>query len=92
MKFLIDMNLSPRWVPFLASQGFEAVHWSNIGPASSPDSKILEYADDHGYIVVTHDLDFGMLLEANTASLGGVFGCADKLAAVHRIQFPPDRR
>jgi hypothetical protein len=24
MKFLIDMNLSPLWVPFLAGEGFEA--------------------------------------------------------------------
>jgi predicted nuclease of predicted toxin-antitoxin system len=31
MKFLIDMNLSPLWVPFLANQGFEAVHWSTVG-------------------------------------------------------------
>jgi len=26
MKFLIDMNLSPLWVPYFAGEGFEAVH------------------------------------------------------------------
>jgi predicted nuclease of predicted toxin-antitoxin system len=31
MKFLVDMNLSPLWVPFLADQGFEAIHWSTAG-------------------------------------------------------------
>ena len=25
MRFLIDMNLSPQWVSYLSSQGFEAV-------------------------------------------------------------------
>lgn len=27
MRFLVDMNLSPRWVDFLAAAGCEAVHW-----------------------------------------------------------------
>jgi predicted nuclease of predicted toxin-antitoxin system len=42
MKFLIDMNLSPAWVPFLASHGFEAVHWATVGSPSAPDPEILE--------------------------------------------------
>jgi predicted nuclease of predicted toxin-antitoxin system len=31
MKFLIDMNPSPLWVPFLTEQGFGAVHWLIVG-------------------------------------------------------------
>lgn len=31
MKLIVDMNLSPRWVEFLAGAGIEAVHWSMIG-------------------------------------------------------------
>jgi len=27
MKILVDMNLSPRWVEFLANAGIEAIHW-----------------------------------------------------------------
>ena len=64
MKFLVDMNLSPLWVPFLASHGFAAVHWSTVGQPSAPDQEILEFAVAAGYIVFTHDLDFGMLLAA----------------------------
>jgi predicted nuclease of predicted toxin-antitoxin system len=64
MKLLIDMNLSPLWTPFPASHGYEAVHWSAIGDVSAPDSEILRYAAEHGYVVFTHDLDFGMLLAA----------------------------
>ena len=38
MKFLIDMNLSPLWVPFLGAHGFGAVHWSTVGDPRAPDS------------------------------------------------------
>ena len=37
MKFLVDMNLSPGWVAFLIEAGFEAIHWSNAGPADATD-------------------------------------------------------
>jgi predicted nuclease of predicted toxin-antitoxin system len=33
MKLLVDMNLPPRWVQFLATKGIEAVHWSAVGDA-----------------------------------------------------------
>ena len=64
MKILIDMNLSPTWVQFLVAHGIEAVHWSTIGEASVPDSRILDYAATNELVVFTHDLDFGMLLAA----------------------------
>jgi predicted nuclease of predicted toxin-antitoxin system len=65
MKFLIDMNLSPLWIPFLAGEGFEAVHWSTVGEPGAADSEILDFAaSGGGWIVFTHDLDFGMLLAA----------------------------
>lgn len=38
MKLLIDMNLSPLWVEFLAGSGFESIHWSDVGQASGPDA------------------------------------------------------
>lgn len=62
MKLLIDMNLSPLWVEFLARSGFESVHWSEVGSASAPDAVIMDYAAAHGMIIFTHDLDFGALL------------------------------
>ena len=40
MRFLIDMNLSPLWVSYLTSQGFEAVHWSTVGQPEAADSEI----------------------------------------------------
>ena len=40
MKFLIDMNLSPRWCAILRVEGWDSVHWSNVGRASAPDSLV----------------------------------------------------
>ena len=65
MRILVDMNLSPLWVPFLASHGFEVVHWSIVGQPSAPDTEIMDFAVANDYVVFTHDLDFGMLLAAS---------------------------
>lgn len=62
MKILLDMNLSPRWVAFLQGHGIEAVHWSNVGKENATDAEIMAFAAKHGYVVMTHDLDFGDIL------------------------------
>ncbi len=64
MKLLLDMNLPLRWVKFLSSQGIECVHWSEVGEYTAKDSRIMAYARKHGYVIFTHDLDFGALLAA----------------------------
>jgi predicted nuclease of predicted toxin-antitoxin system len=62
MRFLVDMNLSPRWVDFLAAAGYEAVHWMDLGEPDAPDREILEHAHRNGQIILSQDLDFGTLL------------------------------
>ena len=62
MKLVIDMNLSPRWADVLGNAGFEAAHWSMLGPAFAPDAEIMAYAKVNGCVVLTHDLDFGVAL------------------------------
>jgi predicted nuclease of predicted toxin-antitoxin system len=62
MKILVDMNLSPRWTDFLAGNGIESVHWSSIGSPDAPDTTIMSYAQTHGFVVLTSDLDFGFIL------------------------------
>jgi predicted nuclease of predicted toxin-antitoxin system len=49
-------------VPFLGRHGFETVHWSKLGAATAPDVEIMDYAAGHGYVIFTHDPDFGALL------------------------------
>jgi predicted nuclease of predicted toxin-antitoxin system len=68
MKILIDMNLSPLWVDTFAKHAIEAVHWSSVGDPRATDRTIMEWASINGYIVFTHDLDFGALLAATQAS------------------------
>lgn len=62
IKILIDMNLSPGWVPLLQNAGWSAVHWSTIGDPRATDRSIMDWAEANGYAVFTHDLDFGTLL------------------------------
>jgi predicted nuclease of predicted toxin-antitoxin system len=67
MKILIDMNLSPDWVKVLESAGWESAHWSTVGDMRAPDEEIMSWARENGYIVFTHDLDFGFLLALTRA-------------------------
>ncbi|MEL6718278.1 MAG: DUF5615 family PIN-like protein [Bacteroidota bacterium] len=69
---LIDMNLTPSWVDFLAENGIESIHWSSVGESNAPDYEIMSYAKKHSYIVFTHDLDFGTILAATNADAPSV--------------------
>jgi predicted nuclease of predicted toxin-antitoxin system len=64
MRLLLDMNLSPRWAAWLATEGIEAVHWATLGAPDAPDETIMAFASAEGYIVLTHDLDFSTMLAA----------------------------
>jgi|SRR5690242_453947 len=65
MKLLVDMNLSPRWIPFLRDAGWEATHWSTVGKVDASDSEIMTFAAANGYVVLTNDLDFAAILAAS---------------------------
>ena len=62
MKIFVDVNLSPLWIPFLETCGIEAIHWSVLGHSAAPDREIFDHAAREGYVVFTHDLDFGAML------------------------------
>ncbi|MDO8392310.1 MAG: DUF5615 family PIN-like protein [Actinomycetota bacterium] len=72
MKFLVDMNLSPRWVDFLVAARHDAVHWVEVGAANAPDRVILAHAHTHGQVILTQDLDFGTLLAVGGLSTPSV--------------------
>ncbi len=67
MNLLIDMNLSPDWVEVFERQGWQALHWSTVGDPWATDRLIMEWACAKGYVVFTHDLDFGALLASTRA-------------------------
>ena len=67
MKLVVDMNLSPSWVPVLQEAGHESLHWSAVGDFRAKDSEVMAWARQNGYVVFTHDLDFGALLAVTGA-------------------------
>jgi predicted nuclease of predicted toxin-antitoxin system len=69
MRLLIDMNLTLRWVHYLNAAGHEAIHWSSIGANTAKDPEICDYAREHGYVLLTNDMDFPQIL-AHTKEAG----------------------
>ena len=61
------MNLSPDWVDVFEQQGWPAIHWTTVGNPRAPDRVIMDWARANGYVVFTHDLDFGALLATTRA-------------------------
>jgi predicted nuclease of predicted toxin-antitoxin system len=41
MKLVVDMNLPPRWIGFLAANNVDAVHWSTVGDPRASDAQSL---------------------------------------------------
>jgi predicted nuclease of predicted toxin-antitoxin system len=68
MRLLVDMNLSPDWVPLLKSRDWEAVHGSSLGRGNEPDPDLLAWARANNHIVLTQDLDFSQILYATAES------------------------
>ena len=74
------MNLSPRWVDTLAGAGIESRHWSTTGDGKAFDRTVFEWACRHGWVVLTHDLDFSRLLALTGARAPSVV-----LLRTHRL-------
>lgn len=68
VRILVDMNLSPDWVPVLTGHGWPTMHWSAVGDPRATDRTIMDWAVTNGYVVFTHDLDFGTMLALTHAS------------------------
>lgn len=62
IRFLADMNISPRTIEALRQQGWDIVRVSQVMPVDALDSEILDFARKDGRVVVTQDLDFSTLL------------------------------
>ncbi|MES2660567.1 MAG: DUF5615 family PIN-like protein [Verrucomicrobiota bacterium] len=62
MKLLVDMNLSPDWIPMLQARNWEARHWSEVGLHNAADTQLMSWARMNNHVIVTQDLDFSQLL------------------------------
>jgi len=54
-------------------RGHIAVHWSDVGDPRAPDTVIMAWARQHGYVVFSHDLDFSRMVALSRASGPSVF-------------------
>lgn len=64
MKILADQHISPRTVEFLRALGHEAIRVSERMPANASDDAIVSLARQEGWVVLTQDLDFSVLIAA----------------------------
>jgi len=62
IRFLADMNISPRTIEALRQQGWDIVRVSQVMPVDAPDREVLDFARKEGRVIVTQDLDFSTLL------------------------------
>jgi predicted nuclease of predicted toxin-antitoxin system len=67
VKLVVDMNLSPEWLPYLRHPGWEIRHWQDLGSPAAADDDILAWAREHRAVVFTQDLDFVQLLHGSQA-------------------------
>ena len=66
LRFLVDMNLSPKVVTDLHQLDWDILRVSQVLPMNAEDSEILRFAREQNRVIITQDLDFSALL-----ALGG---------------------
>ena len=66
LRFLVDMNLSPKIVTDLHQLDWDILRVSQVLPMNAEDSEILRFARKQNRVIITQDLDFSALL-----ALGG---------------------
>jgi predicted nuclease of predicted toxin-antitoxin system len=62
MKLLLDANLSPAITAAISDAGYETSHVGDVGLLRASDSEIFQFAASSGYVVITADSDFPMML------------------------------
>jgi predicted nuclease of predicted toxin-antitoxin system len=62
IKLLADMNISPVTVNNLQIQAWDIIRVVEILPPTASDLEILEFARQEERVILSHDLDFSMLL------------------------------
>jgi predicted nuclease of predicted toxin-antitoxin system len=68
---------------FLTKAGFHAVHWSDVGAKTAPDSELMQWALEHNHTMLTADLDFGAILASTQGNKPSVVQVRSELLSVH---------
>lgn len=85
MKLLCDHNVAVSTVEFLRGQGHEAERTVNLLGARATDPEIIAAARAGGWIIVTHDLDFGTLRALSDEPLPSVITLRLRSAALEIV-------
>lgn len=58
MRILADEHIPNRFITALQSEDFEVVRVKDVLYESAPDSEVLSYAGERGFVVLSEDRDF----------------------------------
>lgn len=67
MRFLVDLDLSPRLSDQLSDLGHDSVHAQSLGMLTAPDEVVLKRARAEDRILISADSDFGTILATTRA-------------------------
>ncbi len=70
--FLLDMGISPKVIPILASLGHKGYHWASVGLAQASDREILDYSIKHNLFIITTDVGFSNLAVFEQRAVPGI--------------------
>ncbi len=62
LRFIADMNVSPKTVHDLQVQGWNIIRLPQVLPINTADADILVWARQENRVIITHDLDFSQLV------------------------------
>jgi predicted nuclease of predicted toxin-antitoxin system len=85
ISYLVDQNFNEHIVDGLTLRDatVELIHVRDVALAAAPDTKLLEWAADHGRVVLTHDRGtmpaFAYARVAAGAPMRGVFVVSDEM-------------
>jgi predicted nuclease of predicted toxin-antitoxin system len=62
MKVLLNENIPPSLAIHLREFGWQAVHVRDVDLIGASDHSIIDYALANGFVILTHDLDYGQIV------------------------------
>lgn len=71
-RFFLDEDMPYSAAEALQRAGYVAQHVRDVGLRSRPDPDVFRYAQDHGAVLVTADLDFSDLREYPLGTHAGI--------------------
>jgi len=72
LRILVDEDMPRPTAPLLRSLDVDAVDVRDAGLKGAADTKIFEYAQEHGMIIISRDKEFGNLLKYPLGSHCGI--------------------